>query len=322
MWGSRFGKLTRMGGFVRAALIAATLTHGACGGTRQPAAESASAVPPTHRAGVPETQLPLFLRDVGFDTPESVVHDPRSDRYLVSNVVGAALERDDRAFIARVRPDGSIEALHWIDASQPGVELHAPKGMALWDDVLYVADIAHVRKFDRTSGKPLGAVTFDGAAFLNDVAVDDQGMLYASDSGLGPGYRPIGSDAVHRVDGSGAARPFVRSAELGGPSGLCIIDGQLWVASFGHGEVYALSALGQRSHVARPPAGSLDGLAAWSGRMFVSSWEKGAVYERTADGFIERVSGVDAPADLAIDEKRGRLLVTHYRENVLSIHQL
>lgn len=311
-----------MGGFVRAALMAATLAHGACGGSRRPAREPAVAAPAMSPRAEAETRLPLFVRDVGFETPESVVHDPRSDRYLVSNVVGAALERDDRAFITRVRPDGSIESLHWIDASQPGVELHAPKGMALWDDVLYVADIAHVRKFDRTSGKPLGAVTFDGAAFLNDVAIDDQGMLYASDSGLGPGYRPVGSDAVHRVDGSGAARPFVRSAELGGPSGLCIIDGKLWVASFGRGEVYELSALGQRSHVSRPPAGSLDGLAAWAGRLFVSSWEKAAVYERTADGFVERITGVDAPADLAIDEKRRRLLVTHYRENALSIHQL
>jgi hypothetical protein len=310
-----------MARLVFAALFAASLLLSACS-ARAPRVERGSGESAGSKQRYERLRAPLFIRDVGFDTPESVLHDTRSDRYLVSNVAGPALESDDRAFISRLRPDGSVEALHWIDASQHGVELNAPKGMALSDDTLFIADITQVRKFDRASGKPLGSVSFPGAAFLNDLTIDSNGMLYASDSGLGPGYRPLGSDAVHRMDGSGMARPFVRSAELGGPSGLSSTEGGLWVASFGSGEVFFLNVLGQRSQIAQPPRGSLDGLAVWNDRLFVSSWEGAAVYERTADGFAERISGVDAAADLAIDEPRARLLITHYRENALSIHQL
>jgi hypothetical protein len=312
-----------MAGLVGAAVALSTvLWLGACATRSAPEPIRSSPAPVAEVSYEQPLREPLRVRDVGFDTPESVLHDPLSDRYLVSNIVGAALDHDDRAFITRVRPDGSIEALHWIDASQPGVELNAPKGMALHGDVLFVADIEHVRKFDRTSGRPLGSIALLGAAFLNDLAIDQSGVLYASDSGLGPGYTPSGADAVHRLEPSGSARPLARSPELGGPSGLVAQNGGLWVASFAAGELFFLNARGERSLLGRPPRGSLDGLALWRGRLFVSSWEGAAVYERTAEGFEQRIGDLDAPADLAIDERRGRLLVTHYRENALSIHPL
>lgn len=292
---------------------------GACAGIPPQAQQSAA-----HPRGATPEQLkaPIYVRDVGFETPESALHDPESDLYLVSNIAGGALEADDHAFISRVRPDGSMESLRWIDSASPDVELDAPKGMLLADDVLYVADIHRVRKFDSRSGKPLGSVVVPGASFLNDLCSDGSGGLYVSDSGLGPGYTPSGNDAVHHISKSGAVRPLARSRELGGPSGLLCEQGSLWVASFGGGELYRLDAHGERSDIAAPALGSLDGLARFQGKLYVSSWQGALVYELRDGTFIERIPGLDAPGDLAVDEKRGRLLVTHYNENALSIHQL
>lgn len=265
---------------------------------------------------------PLLVRDVGFDTPESVVYDEREDLYLVSNIVGGALERDDQAFISRVRPDGSVAQLKWIDASEVAVELHAPKGLALHDEVLYVADIDVLRKFDRKSGRPLGVISLPGAGFLHDVTVAGDGSLYVSDSGLGAGLAPNGHDAIYRVHADGAVKPLASSSELGQPSGLWGTEQRTFVVSFGSGELYELDQEGVRSGIERLPKGSLDGIAVFEQRLLVSSWEADAVYARSDGQWSVLLSGVRAPADLAIDTRRRRLLVTRYNENALSIHQL
>ena len=114
-------------------------------------------------------QAPIPVGDMS--TPESALHDPEADVYLVSNINGGPGDRDDNGFISRVSPDGQVLDLKWIDGADPGVTLHAPKGSAVYGDRFYVADIDVVRRFDRTSGAPLGAWAVPNAGFLNDVAV-------------------------------------------------------------------------------------------------------------------------------------------------------
>ncbi len=262
------------------------------------------------------------MRDVGFNAPESVVYDPYADVYLVSNVAGGALEIDDRAFISRVRPDGSLEALKWIDSARPDVELHAPKGMAIVGDVLYVADVRYVRKFARADGRVLGAIALEDSSFLHDLAADERGAVFVSDTGLGAGFAAIGGDAVYRIASDGVVSVIARARSLGQPSGLWAAPEGLWVASFAAGELYLLTPSGVRTRRLSPPKGSLDGVAMLNGRLFVSSWEASAVYELGPRGFVERIANLKAPADLGVDRKRQRLLVTHYDENALSVHQL
>ena len=48
----------------------------------------------------------------GFQTPQSAIHDPVADVYLVSNVgPGNPAGIDHNGFISRVSPDGSIQDL-------------------------------------------------------------------------------------------------------------------------------------------------------------------------------------------------------------------
>src|SRR5688572_25512308 len=71
----------------------------------------------------------IEVADVGFMTPESVLHDAAGDMYLVSNINGAPAAKDDNGFISRLRPDGQIDVLEWITGDSANVTLHAPKGM-------------------------------------------------------------------------------------------------------------------------------------------------------------------------------------------------
>lgn len=293
-----------------------------CGGTNK--AEPAP-TPKVHSGAeqvAPRKEEPFYVRDVGLQTPESVVYDPQDDLYLVSNVDGSPLDVDDLAFISRLRPDGSVETLRWIDATEPDVELNAPKGMAIAHDVLYVADIKVLRKFERKSGKPIGTVELPGATFANDVCADREGNIYVSDSGIAAGFTPSGSDAIFRVTPEDEVSVLAKDVSLGRPNGVAISGDGLWVATFGSGELYHLDKQGQRSEQRKLPKGSLDGVVEWKGRLFVASWEASAIYERDGDSFVERVRDIPAPSDIGLDDKRGRLLIPLFYDNTLVIYPL
>ena len=102
----------------------------------------------------PTARAPIVVSNVGFSTPESVAHDPQADVYLVSNINGLPLDVDDNGFISLLSPEGRVLALKWIDGASDSVTLNAPKGIAVSDVYIYVADITVIRRFDRQTGAP------------------------------------------------------------------------------------------------------------------------------------------------------------------------
>src|SRR5213594_1084877 len=132
-----------------------------------------------------------MLTVAGFSTPESVLHDSTQDIYFVSNINGSPTAKDNNGFISRVRPDGAIENLKFIEGGRAGGTLNAPKGLAVAGDTLWVADIDVVRAFNARTGAPIDSVKFDsasagggGAVFLNDVTVASTGAIYVTDTGI------------------------------------------------------------------------------------------------------------------------------------------
>lgn len=307
----------------------------ACG-KPEPAAPVAPAPPEPAPAELP-TVLPLapvppiLVQAAGFDAPESALHDPVADLYLVSNVGGGLLDKDENGFISRVAPDGTVAELKWIGGGAD-VALHAPKGLALSGDKLFVTDIDVVRSFDRHSGKALGEIPFPNATCLNDVAAAPDGTLYVSDTGLrkvaGVGVpQKSGTDAIYVIDPLGKVSALVKGPELGQPNGLLADNDGVWVASL-DGELYQVSRSGARRAVAKLPSAGLDGLArTGSGRLIVSSWEGSAVYaasgaDATTSSFSPLISDLDSPADLGYDEQRQKLLVPLFEQNALYVQQV
>jgi hypothetical protein len=261
----------------------------------------------------------IMLADVGFATPESVRHDAVTDVYLVSNINGDPFAADGNGFISRISPAGEILDLKWIDGEAEGVTLNAPKGMAIADDRLYVTDINTVRVFDRTTGEPVGEIALDGTTFLNDAAAGMDGSIYITDSGFNPGFAPSGTDAVYRISPDGSIETLATGSVLGGPNGVALVNGAVWVVSFGSGELYRI-ADGGAHETAALPSGSLDGLEGHAGQLFVSSWEGQSILRGTPGGtFAVAFSGLEAPADFGIDATRDRLLVPLFQANEVRI---
>src|SRR5438094_1727454 len=105
---------------------------------------------------------------------------PGAGHLLRPNINGGPTTKDNNGFISRVRPDGAVENLKFIEGGHGGATLNAPKGLALRGDTLWVADIDMVGSFDANTGPPRDSVSLAGmgAVSLKDMATAQTGALY------------------------------------------------------------------------------------------------------------------------------------------------
>jgi sugar lactone lactonase YvrE len=278
--------------------------------------------PPASAMPVPTTAPASKLLTVdGFLTPESVLHDPAQDIYFVSNINGSPTAKDNNGFISRVRPDGAVENLKFVEGSRNNATLHAPKGLAVLGDTLWVADIDVVRAFNARTGAPLDSVSLGGttgAVFLNDIAVATTGALYITDTGIrfddvGNIVHP-GPDRIFRIGPSPdrAVTTAVRGDSLGRPNGIAL-------DSLG---VLAWKPDDRAPRVIARAGRELDGVAIIGGKIVVSSWADSSVSRVDSAQLTKLVTGVPSPADIGYDAKRNRLLIPVFSGNRVEIWQL
>lgn len=278
-----------------------------------------------HKLGTTATvkPAPAVTTIANLAGPESVLYDPDQDVYFISNINGGLLERDNNGFISRVNAQNLSVDMHWIAGGKNGVTLDGPKGMAIVGDTLYAADVTAVRKFDRHTGAPLGAIALPGATTINDLATDGKNV-FASDTGVksGPGstFEPTGTDAVWMI-ANDQPKKIASGSDLHQPNGLDVVDGKLWVVTFGADELYRLDN-GKKTDVTRLPNRQLDGLVHLAdGSFVVSSWYASAVFRGKPGGsFSPILESISMPADLGYDSKRHLLLVPASSLNHVTIH--
>jgi hypothetical protein len=268
------------------------------------------AVAPAGEAAISPVAGPGVTVD-GFSEPESALHDPAADVYLVSNVNGPVAAKDGNGFISRVSPAGEILDLRWIDGATDGVTLHAPKGMGLLGDTLIVADIDYVRLFDRVSGEPIDDWAVDGATFLNDVAVSPGGTIYVSDTGVrfdGEEPEDSGTSGIHAFSGDGSRRT-VDTGDLTGINGLAASGRRLYGVSYGSGRIFVIED-GTLSELPELPGLGLDGIVVSQHGLLISDWDTETVYLLRENGSVSAVvRNVPSPADIGADRSRDRLLI-------------
>jgi sugar lactone lactonase YvrE len=248
----------------------------------------------------------------GLATPESFIVDPETGAYFISNINGNPTDKDGNGFITKLGPDGKVAALKFI-ASSPAAPLHAPKGLAIAGKTLFVADIDHVRGYDKHSGKPVHDVDFTPlkAQFLNDLACDAQGAVYVSDTF---------ADFIAKFSAADPKPAIVAQGEkLGNPNGLCVHPktGRLLVVTWGTGQVLELGSDGALKPAVAGTFKNLDGIDFDAeGNLYFSSFTDCKVYKVGADGkaavFYEEPG---TPADISIDRKKGLLLIPVFKGN-------
>jgi hypothetical protein len=116
----------------------------------------------------------LWETDSVIAVPESVL--PVKDILYISLIDGAGWIADGKGGVGKLSRDGKIIDTVWITG------LNAPKGMGIAGNRLYVADMTEIVIIDIQNGKIEKKLKIDSAKGLNDITVNDKGIVYVSDS--------------------------------------------------------------------------------------------------------------------------------------------
>ena len=202
------------------------------------------------------------------------------------------------AWVSLINSDGSVHTARWIGIQNPAqrsnltppLVLNEPLGSFISRGVLYVADrdggtnaddpsVAVIRRFNMRTGAPAGEIRVEGSAWLNDLEVTDDGVIYATQTGdLGANPDPA-SWRVWRIARDGTPSVFVQGLPLHQPNGIGFDpEGNIVVVNYGNADVLTFSPTGQlvRTEPAAQPGG--DGLVIMpDGTKYVSSVMQGGV---------------------------------------------
>lgn len=244
--------------------------------------------------------------DSTLKVPESVLFDAANQVLYVSNIDGDPGQKDGNGSIGKVGLDGKVIASEWVKG------LHAPKGMAIVKDQLWVADVDEVVSIDLKSGAIKQRLKIEGAKFQNDVAADANGALYVSDSE---------TKMVHKIEKN---KPSVYLENLQGPNGLLVHNKELYVLD--NGMLLKAGKDKKTQKLAEGMEGFTDGIENVQGNEFiVSSWQ-GVVYYVKADGTTEKLLDTREQkvnsADIGYDAKNRVVYVPTFFRNTIVAYQL
>lgn len=261
----------------------------------------------------------------GLATPESVI--PYKDGYFVSGVGNKldATTKDGDGAIAWVR-GGRVQSLKYFNDT-----LHAPKGLEILGNVLYVADIDHLKGYDLSSRKKVFDLNLEGnAGLLNDVSRVNDSLLVVTDSFKG--------DVL--LVNTHTATSTILPGNIVVPNGV-LYDAhtdEIYVCAMGAnmdgtGKLYS-KKLGDATDSFKPlegtPQGLFDGIVQLDDtHLLLSDWitvnhpQTGNLYVYDiANKKYRAVKVGHSPADIALDKKKHQLLIPVMLDNKLEIWPL
>lgn len=199
----------------------------------------------------------LFLK------PESALYDSSKKRVYISNINGEYLAKDGNGFISKIKTNGEIESLKWVDG------LDNPQGMGLYKNKLYVADINKVVQINTNTAKIEKTYTVEAAKFFNDITSDTNGDMYISD---------CFGNKIYKI-ANGEIKVWFESDILSKPNGLLCTKEAILVVNMGSKTAYSINKQTKKSQQIFSGIDNLDGIVsdgkngyyvsgAWQGEIF------------------------------------------------------
>jgi hypothetical protein len=243
-----------------------------------------------------------------FKYPESTLYSARYKSIFVSNMNGDILAKDGNGFISRLTLDGAVEKFVWADG------LNAPKGMAIYRGILYVADIDELVLIDIKTASIIKKYLAEGAEFLNDVALCEDGSVFITDSKVNKIYRFK----------DGKLNVWLNTAELKGINGLWIEKDKLYVGSKKILEIDLKTKM-IKSVVEAYTSGGIDGLEKIGKTRFICSNWKGDI--SMADGnkmtqLLDFSTDINKTGDLDFVPEKNLVVVPTLTGNKVSCYSL
>jgi len=244
--------------------------------------------------------------DTLLKVPESVLYSAANKVLYVANIDGQPWEMDGKGSIGKVGLDGKIIASEWVTG------LNAPKGMGIYGSKLYVADVTVIVVIDTRQGKIIERISIDGAQGLNDLTVDNKGVIYVSDSK---------TKKIHRIE-KGKVTTVVENMK--GPNGVLAVGSALYATDAGG--LYKVEKGGTLVKIADDMEGGTDGIVAVGNGDFIVSCWAGSIWYVHADGRKEHLLDTREQkinsADLGYDPATKTIYVPTFWKNSVVAYRL
>ncbi|HIM09038.1 MAG TPA: GTP-binding protein [Gammaproteobacteria bacterium] len=256
----------------------------------------------------------------GLSNPESVIYDSQLNHLYVSNINGGPNDKDGNGFISIVSMDGRIINEKWMTG------LNAPKGLAIYDRTLYIADIDELIAINIDNGRIINKYKVDDAKFLNDVTTTDNGDIYVSDMVL---------NRIHKLTGNDF-QIWIESDELESPNGLHFTEDDIIVGAWGEmTDGFATEVAGHLKRISLKtkkissigdgsPVGNLDGVEGNDEiGFYVTDWLNGGLFHVSAKGIVTSLLELDqGSADIEYLHKKKLLFLPMMNDNKLFAYKV
>lgn len=246
----------------------------------------------------------LWETDSIVAVPESVLPDATNSFLFVSLIDGGGWDVDGKGGVGKLGLDGTHYD-YWVHG------LNAPKGLGRHGNRLYAADISYVAVIDIAKGRIEKKIDIAGATGLNDITVDDNGIVYVSDSKAGKVYR-IEKDV-----------PSLYMDNLPGANGLKATKDGLYILAK-KAVLFADASKNLKTITDLPNGG--DGVElVGNGDLLVSEWV-GYVYYVHADGqkelLLDTHNDHKNTADICYDAAKNILYIPEFNGKAVSAWRL
>jgi len=247
-----------------------------------------------------------------FLIPESAAYDPVRDVIYVSNYDGYNRSRKEgKQFISKVSLEGKIEELKWVEG------VFNPTGLVVFGDKLYAAEVRSLVEIEINSGQVVNRFSAPGSIFLNDVAIDDSGNIYISDSA---------KHMIYRFS-DGQFEEWLKGDDIKNPNGLHVHDNQLIVGNNGDNCLKSINLSDKKiSILVNLGPGIIDGIKSdKDGNFIVSHWG-GKIFRISPTGHVTKLLDTTASkinsADFEYILEKNLIIIPTFFDNRVIAYQI
>ncbi len=240
-----------------------------------------------------------------FATSESVLYDPERDFLYVSNFDQFAVGNPQISqSLSKLSMDGGIIEKDWIS------DLNNPLGMTIINDELYVVERQSIAIINLDDGEIIERIDLPGSAFPNDIAADNNGNIFISDSR---------KNVIWKVTNN-EAEEFLSYPDVEDPNVMYFHKNKILIGNSGDSRLKAVDIETKKiTNVAAFPEGFIDGIRVDNdGNYIVSLW-KGKIYRVKDTGEIELIFHTENTgyfsADFEYIPQKNLLIIPTFFEN-------
>lgn len=249
----------------------------------------------------------IWETDSVFKVPESVFFDAKNKVLYIANIDGTdPWAADGVGSIGKMDADGKNVIVDWVTG------FHAPKGMGMHNGKLYVADLTEIIVIDVMAGAIEKRIAVAGSVGLNDVSVDNNGVIFVSDSKAKKVFKVENENAELFLD------------NLKGPNGVLMVGNDFYLLDAGG--LYKMNVDKSLTMLADGMEGGTDGVENAEGNDFIVSTWAGVIYYVNGDGTKQilmdgRPTKMNS-ADIGFDAVTKTVFIPTFWRNTVAAYQV